>query len=102
MEGVTLIDVKSRNSTSQQTPITSTEGKSIKFLSELMAGGFKPALDKFNKNEKQEKIESVLESLSFATVKKRDEIDEKMGYSKFLQGEQRLGWLVNIQEVMLC
>lgn len=31
----------------------------------------------------------------------RNEIDEKMGFSMFSEGDPKLGWLVNIQPVIL-
>jgi hypothetical protein len=37
----------------------------------------------------------------FLRIHERDQIDEKMGYSRFTSGSERLGWLVNMQEVTL-
>jgi DNA polymerase epsilon subunit 1 len=64
---------------------------------------FKPGLTNYAKEsvkqEKKQVTDTRQDALTFAGIKQRDEIDEKMGFAKFLEGQERLGWLVNIQEV---
>jgi DNA polymerase epsilon subunit 1 len=65
---------------------------------------YKPGLSTYKKDppQSEDKVgnEWRQDGLSFAGIKLRDEIDEKMGFSKYLEGEEKLGWLVNIQEVL--
>jgi hypothetical protein len=60
---------------------------------------FKTELTKqsFRTNEKE--VPSVLENVDLKSAKERDEIDLKMGFVQLQPGINKLGWLVNIQEV---
>ena len=39
------------------------------------------------------------DEMRFEEVRKRDEIDARMGFPRYTEGPARLGWLVNMQEV---
>jgi hypothetical protein len=37
----------------------------------------------------------------FEQFKERDEIDNKMGFERFVEGPMKLGWLINIQSTLI-
>jgi hypothetical protein len=46
-----------------------------------------------------EAVQSEFQTLDFATVNNTDLVDERLGFVRYLEGEARLGWLINIHEV---
>jgi hypothetical protein len=64
---------------------------------------YKPALSNQKKEpeppQARKEVDSRQDALTFQGIKLRNEIDEKLGFPRFLEGNERLGWLVNIQEV---
>jgi len=42
---------------------------------------------------------ATAQNMEFDEIKKRDEIDAKMGFARFTDGPERIGWLVNMTEV---
>ncbi|KAJ3268707.1 DNA polymerase epsilon catalytic subunit, partial [Terramyces sp. JEL0728] len=46
-------------------------------------------------------MEKQKKETDFKAIQKRDEIDEKMGFPRFVEGEKRLGWLVNINDTIV-
>ncbi|KAJ8327871.1 DNA polymerase epsilon catalytic subunit [Batrachochytrium dendrobatidis] len=45
-------------------------------------------------------IEKLANNVEFATL--RDDLDEKMGFARFREGPEKLGWLVNIQPTTIA
>ena len=49
-----------------------------------------------------EAVQSEYQTLDFNTVKNTDLVDERLGFTRYLEGDARLGWLINIHEVLRC
>ena len=86
-------------------PSTATEGGSRSRRSNSTANGTNQNEDPFapTQQDAPNQMDELIDrsQVLFEDIKQRDDLDERMGFSRYAEGPEKLGWLVNIHPVCL-